>query len=180
MRESSFQKGFGATTGVIAAIVIMGILIPMLACGSCMVAGRSSQIARLKAEEVERMKMKEAKESGQESRAAQEESQEEAQEEAQEDLEPERPKIIIIDAAFKLKANRYMLEVPYKVVIENHTGISVLKNIQVEFLDVDGLPVITDLVFRKELLPGLNTVTGKALGTPGQEREIKSIQVTEL
>ena len=151
--SSDTGKGFKVTMGVMAAIFVVFVVLPLGTCAGCLVLGAGASAVNEQAEATR------VENGGQ----------------------PAQPDLVIDNITWKLLTdNEFMHEATYKFDATNNKTRVSTESFSVEFLDGDGLVVVEDIIIFKKIPAGATeTFTGKTIVQTARSAGIVSIKVKE-
>lgn len=147
------QKGFNVTMGIVLALFVIFIVLPMATCAGCMVLGSAASVGTAAG----------------------------AGSGAKPLNVTDEPGIVVDNLAWKvLDQNPYLHEATYKFDVTNKSTRQKRVSFDVFFDDSSGLQIDRDLVVGQVIAPGATvTVTGKQVMEPGKSSQLHAMRVVE-
>ena len=150
------KKGFNTTVGIVLALCVVFIVLPIGTCAGCMILGTAAtagSAAGVQASPGQGAGADKGDDGG----------------------------IEISNVVMRmLSDNQFMHEATYKFDVTNSKGVPVTTSFNVKFRDADGLPLSEDYVRRQRFGAGTTTtITGKGAMSPEKGEQVVSILVEE-
>lgn len=152
--SNDLKKGFNITLGIVLALFVLFIVLPMATCAGCMVLGSAASVGTTAGAG-----------SGTSSTQA----------------APSAPDIVIDNLAWKvLDDNQFIHEATYKFDVTNKSDRKKRVSFDVFFDDAQGLQIDRDIVVGQSVEPGATvTITGKQIMEPGKSPQLHNMRVVE-